>query len=183
MFSTGLLKQTNIVESGSDELLKKLKKGDIDIALLGSIRPLHLNDIDSVHLGSRPFVIIVSPENPLSNRDSVSFSELIAERFINLTDRYVHPIAFKAYCEYADIDPNVVYYSPDIYWEKSLVKANIGIAFIEKDVINNSDGVKILEITDNLPVRFNISVATRKGYILNESEKHFMEIIEQMRVS
>lgn len=183
LLSTGLLKQTNIVESGSDELLKKLKKSDIDIALLGSIRPLHLNDIDSVHLGSRPFVIIVSPENPLSNRDSVSFSELIAERFINLTDRYVHPIAFKAYCEYADIDPNVIYYSPDISWAKSLVKANIGIAFIEKDVINNSDGVKILEITDDLPVRFNISVATRKGYILNESEKHFMEIIEQMRVS
>lgn len=182
LLSSGLLQKTNILESGSDELLRYLKKGDIDIALLGSVRPIHFNEIRAVNLGSRPFTIIASPKHHLAQKDKISFKELGSEKFISLTGRYVHPMAFKAYCEYADISPEIVYSTSDISWAKSLVKENLGISLIVKDVIQENDGVKCIKIVDSVPVRFNVSVAIRSGYKVSESEREFIEVVKKMIV-
>lgn len=182
LLSAGLLQQADIRESGSDELLTDLRTAEIDLAVLGSIRPIKTESIKATHLGSRPFVIIVSQDHPLANSESVSFTELGNEKFINMTGRYVHPRAFKAYCDYADIHPEIVYDTPDYSWVKGLVAQNLGIALIVQDAVNQYDNVKVLEITDPVPVSFNVSVATRNNYVLSESEQQFMGIVQNMIV-
>ena len=182
LMQAGLLKMTEVVESGSDELLKMLRKGDVDVALLGSVRPMGFSEIDSVQLGSRPFVIIASPDNPVATKQQISFKELGNQSFVNLSGRFVHPVAFQAYCEYANINPQIVYESTDIAWVKSLVKANLGISLIVKDAVHPEDVLKSLEITDPVPVSFNISAAIRSGYVLSETEEKFLAIIKEMKI-
>lgn len=182
LLQAGLLQRLDVFETGSDELYSELLAGHIDIALLGSVLPMRSPELNVTHLGSRPFKIVVSPEHPLADVKAVSFKDLGNENFITLNGKFVHPKAFKAYCDYAGITPNVVYSTPDIFWIKSLIKANLGVAMLVSDAVTEADPLTSLYITDPLPERFNISVATRKDYVLTEDEERLVRILNEMNV-
>ncbi|MBU7525688.1 LysR family transcriptional regulator [Lactiplantibacillus pentosus] len=175
LLQNGLLQQLKITETGSDELLHKLVKGEINIALLGSYLPFDLPTVHAVNLGARPFSIIVSPQNSLASQTSIGFKDLGQAQFIGLDGKYVHPQAFQAYCDFAGVHPEVIYRTPDISWVKALVKANLGISMLVRDVVKPDDGVVCLDIEDQLPVSFNISVVTRAGYLPTDDEQRFID--------
>lgn len=182
LLQNGLLQQLKITETGSDELLHKLVKGEINIALLGSYLPFDLPTVHAVKLGARPFSIIVSPQNSLATQTSIGFKDLGQAQFIGLDGKYVHPQAFQAYCDFAGVHPEVVYRTPDISWVKALVKANLGISMLVRDVVKPDDGVVCLDIEDQLPVSFNISVVTRAGYLPTDDEQRFIDQLLKMTV-
>lgn len=182
LLQNGLLQQLKITETGSDELLHKLVKGEINIALLGSYLPFDLPTVHAVKLGARPFSIIVSPQNSLATQTSIGFKDLGQAQFIGLDGKYVHPQAFQAYCDFAGVHPEVIYRTPDISWVKALVKANLGISMLVRDVVKPDDGVVCLDIEDQLPVSFNISVVTRAGYLPTDDEQRFIDQLLKMTV-
>ncbi|MBU7496298.1 LysR family transcriptional regulator [Lactiplantibacillus pentosus] len=182
LLQNGLLQQLKITETGSDELLHKLVKGEINIALLGSYLPFDLPTVHAVKLGARPFSIIVSPQNSLATQTSIGFKDLGQAQFIGLDGKYVHPQAFQAYCDFAGVHPEVIYRTPDISWVKALVKANLGISMLVRDVVKPDDGVVCLDIEDQLPVSFNISVVTRTGYLPTDDEQRFIDQLLKMTV-
>ena len=49
-------------------------------------------------------------------------------------------------------------------------------------VANNEPGIKFVEITDPLPERFYISVATREGYVLSPDEQDFIDRLRRLHV-
>ncbi|MDY1545846.1 LysR family transcriptional regulator [Lactiplantibacillus pentosus] len=179
LLQNGLLQQLKITETGSDELLHKLVKGEINIALLGSYLPFDLPTVHAVKLGARPFSIIVSPQNSLATQTSIGFKDLGQAQFIGLDGKYVHPQAFQAF---AGVHPEVIYRTPDISWVKALVKANLGISMLVRDVVKPDDGVVCLDIEDQLPVSFNISVVTRAGYLPTDDEQRFIDQLLKMTV-
>ncbi|WP_345753149.1 LysR family transcriptional regulator [Lactiplantibacillus pentosus] len=182
LLKNGLLQQLKITETGSDELLHELVKGEINIALLGSYLPFDLPTVHAVKLGARPFSIIVSPQNSLATQTSIGFKDLGQAQFIGLDGKYVHPQAFQAYCDFAGVHPEVIYRTPDISWVKALVKANLGISMLVRDVVKPDDGVVCLDIEDQLPVSFNISVVTRAGYLPTDDEQRFIDQLLKMTV-
>ncbi|MDC6398082.1 LysR family transcriptional regulator [Lactiplantibacillus pentosus] len=182
LLQNGLLQQLKITETGSDELLHELVKGEINIALLGSYLPFDLPTVHAVKLGARPFSIIVSPQNSLATQTSIGFKDLGQAQFIGLDGKYVHPQAFQAYCDFAGVHPEVIYRTPDISWVKALVKANLGISMLVRDVVKPDDGVVCLDIEDQLPVSFNISVVTRAGYLPTDDEQRFIDQLLKMTV-
>ncbi|WP_455386597.1 LysR family transcriptional regulator [Lactiplantibacillus pentosus] len=182
LLQNGLLQQLKITETGSDELLHKLVKGEINIALLGSYLPFDLPTVHAVKLGARPFSIIVSPQNSLATQTSIGFKDLGQAQFIGLDGKYVHPQASQAYCDFAGVHPEVIYRTPDISWVKALVKANLGISMLVRDVVKPDDGVVCLDIEDQLPVSFNISVVTRAGYLPTDDEQRFIDQLLKMTV-
>ena len=182
LLQNGLLQQLKITETGSDELLHKLVKGEINIALLGSYLPFDLPTVHAVKLGARPFSIIVSPQNSLATQTNIGFKDLGQAQFIGLDGKYVHPQAFQAYCDFAGVHPEVIYRTPDISWVKALVKANLGISMLVRDVVKPDDGVVCLDIEDQLPVSFNISVVTRAGYLPTDDEQRFIDQLLKMTV-
>ncbi|WMB63208.1 LysR family transcriptional regulator [Lactiplantibacillus pentosus] len=182
LLQNGLLQQLKITETGSDELLHKLVKGEINIALLGSYLPFDLPTVHAVKLGARPFSIIVSPQNSLATQTSIGFKDLGQAQFIGLDGKYVHPQAFQAYCDFAGVHPEVIYRTPDISWVKALVKANLGISMLVRNVVKPDDGVVCLDIEDQLPVSFNISVVTRAGYLPTDDEQRFIDQLLKMTV-
>jgi LysR family hydrogen peroxide-inducible transcriptional activator len=183
LLNKGFLPQLAITETGSGELLTLLEHGDIDIALLGSYKPLEVSGITAIHLGSRPFCVIVSPEHRLAGHTSIDFKELANEKFIGLTGKFVHPGAFRAYCDYAGINPPIIYSTPDISWEKGLVHANLGVGLLVRDIVNSDDGVVRLAINDPLPTSFNVSVAMRTGYVPTQTEQQLIEELVKMDIT
>ncbi|KRL54076.1 LysR family transcriptional regulator [Furfurilactobacillus rossiae] len=181
LMADGILTHIRTREAGSDQLLKELKNGDIDIALLGSIQPLPNDLLHTQLLAERPFHVIVSKQHPLAQRDRVSFHELAKERFVTLTDNFIHPAALTAYSKTAGFTPNVIYKSPDINLIKGLVAENLGVSIMVSDAIKSGDEVASLTIADALTERFNISLAYRQGFVPNEMQQQFIDDLKRLR--
>lgn len=62
------MRRVRICEAGSQELLSKLLKGEIDVAMLGSVAPLDEEKVYVQLLTKRPYSIMVSAKSPLAQR-------------------------------------------------------------------------------------------------------------------
>ncbi|MTV81566.1 LysR family transcriptional regulator [Secundilactobacillus folii] len=184
LLKDGLLQRLKVTEMGSGGLLDAVKAGEIDIALLASVLPLHEPSLEVHRIGSRPFVIVVSRQHPLAEQGSVNFKQLANEKFIMLNRKFIHPKVFKAYSEYAGVNPPVIYRTPDIAWITSLVKENLGISLLVRDIVAKSDEdvLACLTINDPLPEQFNVSIVSRKGYVLTPDENHFVHDLMQLKL-
>lgn len=182
LLQKGLLQQLDIIENGSNQLTKDVENGDVDIALLASTLPIQNDKLDAIQLDTRPFSIVVSPASALANLKQVSFQELAEQKFISLTEKYIHHRAFMNYCSYTDVKPAIIYRTPDISWIKGLIAANLGVAFLVKDVINEHDGLICLEITDHILDAFNISLVMRAGYIPSDLEMEVINCLLKLKV-
>ena len=177
LFSKGLLNYTQTLEVGSDQLLKELESGKIDVALLGSVRPLHEENLDITLLASHPFKAVVSKEHPLADAGHISFEQLARDNFITMTGKFVHPQALKAYSEYAGFKPNVIYSTPTLSLIKGLVRANLGVSLLVDDAVLPSDDVVALTLDDPLPERFNMSLVVRKAFLPNKIQQEFISTL------
>lgn len=75
--------KTNIIMEHSDRLTDLLMTQEIDIAFLASNETiLRDSDFQYAQLTEEPFVAIIPPEHPLSNRTSIQISDLQNERLI-----------------------------------------------------------------------------------------------------
>lgn len=174
-----LLARLKIVDLGSKSLLRQLKDGDIDIALLGSVTPVTAPGLFTDLVASRPFAVIVSTDHPLARRGAVAFREFKGDRFITYGQQYIHRTAFNAYCDYAQVRPRVTTYQmPNISWLKELVRQGLGVSLIVKDAVKDEPGIVPLTLTDQVPERFFISVATREGYVLTPDESHLVNLLK-----
>jgi len=184
LLKEGLLQRLDLTETGSGDLLDAVKNGEVDVALLASVLPLHDPSLNVQHIGSRPFVIVVSRQHRLAKQGSVYFKELADEKFIMLNRRFVHPKAFEAFSRFAGVNPSVIYKTPDTAWITSLVKENLGISLLVRDVVSPADAESLacLTVLDPVAERFNISVVTRQGYVLTPEEKRFIEVLKQLKV-
>lgn len=181
LMADGILSHIRTREAGSDQLLKELQNGDIDIALLGSIQPLPNDLLHTQLLADRPFHVIVSNQHPLAQRKHISFHELVSERFVTLNDNFIHSAALTAYSKAAGFRPNVIYKSPDINLIKGLVAENLGVSILVSDAIKAGDEVVALEISDALTERFNISLAYRQGFVPNAMQQQFINDLKVLK--
>lgn len=181
LMAWGWLKQLDVVERGSAQILDDLTRGKLDIALVASAHPLRVRGLQTITLGTRPFEIIASADGPLANRTTIDFQELGDQQFIGLDDSYIHPRAFRDFCHAAGVAPRVVYTTSDIEWMKSLVRSGLGLGFLVKDAIFQNEGLVGLKIMDSLRERFHISVAYRQGYVLTKHEADLLQILLQLK--
>lgn len=180
-FSKHLLQQLKIVSVGSHDLLAQLQAGKLDIAMLGSTAPINQPGIFAELIMTRPFVVIVSEQHRLAKRKQVSFKELTDEIFINYDQQYVHKAAFQAYCTYAQINPRTAMYKvPNISWIKELVRQNRGISLMVKDAVKDEPGIVALSISDPIPEKFYISIATREDYLLSTDEQQLVAQLKEI---
>lgn len=179
-----LFQRLNISESGSSELLEELDNGNVDIAVIATIKPIENPKYQVEYLGSRPFSVIVSAKNPLAqSTEPIDFRKLMKEKFVRLTDKYVHSQMLEDYCNYYEFEPEIAYDTPDISWFKSLIRANVGIGILVADEVSPYDQDLVrLDIANPLPESFNISVVHRKSYILKPDEQKLVDILKQMNI-
>lgn len=175
VIQTGLLKNLEIDETGSQQLLNDLLGGKIDIALLATLLPVKNDRIKIDFLGSRNFYIISAVDHWLAAKSTVDFQQLKNESFISLNGKFIHEELLRLYSHQAHFKPKVVFETQSISTLKKLVARNAGIGLLVGDAVNQHDQLSLTKIVPALPEKFNISVVTRKNYLPDESEKKFIE--------
>ncbi|GEK28662.1 LysR family transcriptional regulator [Furfurilactobacillus siliginis] len=175
-----LLDRLQTREAGSGQLLKELEAGEIDVALLGSLRPLQNNTLTSIELTQQAFRIIVSKRHPLATAKQISFATLATEKFVTLTDDFIHPTALKAYADAAGFTPKVIYRSPDINLIKELVANELAVGLLVEDAITDHDDVVPLVISDALDLHVNVSLAYRKGFVASKIQQQMINDLKRL---
>lgn len=174
-----LMDQIEITDGGSRDLYGMIHQGRIDLAILGSAQPIIDQKLEIELLLDKRFMIVVAPTHPFADRQTISFSDLIAEQFVLLNEHYVHPAAFKKLAKQAHIEPKVVYQSNDLAILKSMIRENIGIGFLTEIAIHPEDHLVSIPLSDQLQPHFLISLAKRTQQIPTPLQENVVEVIQQ----
>ncbi len=174
-----LMDQIEITDGGSRDLYGMIHQGRIDLAILGSTQPIIDQKLEIELLLDKRFMIVVAPTHPFADRQTISFSDLIAEQFVLLNEYYVHPAAFKKLAKQAHIEPKVVYQSNDLAILKSMIRENIGIGFLTEIAIHPEDHLVSIPLSDQLQPHFLISLAKRTQQIPTPLQENVVEVIQQ----
>ncbi|MFC0233584.1 LysR family transcriptional regulator [Vagococcus entomophilus] len=162
LLENGLMQNMEVLSEGSKDLYRLLKIGAIEMAILGSLKSIRDEELESELLVEKNFRIVVSPEHPLSKRESVAFSELKDEPFVLFNEHFVHPAGLSELANQAGFRPNVIYKSSDLNILKGMIKENVGIGFLTEIAIQPSDSLVSIPIEDEDQPKFLISIVTRK---------------------
>lgn len=179
LLQAGLLNQLEVVDHGSASLLQLLAKGELDLALLGSLQPFQQPSLRARVIDKAPIRIIVAKDHPLAAfKDGVSFAQAAQYPFITLDDEYVHAQAFRQAARLARVRPKIVFKTSDVQILKALVANNSGISFLTDLALDDNDGLAALPLTDGSQPEFIISLATRANRLLTPNAQRLWSILE-----
>ena len=179
LLQAGLLNQLEVVDHGSASLLQLLAKGELDLALLGSLQPFQQPSLRARVIDKAPIRIIVAKDHPLAAfKDGVSFAQAAQYPFITLDDEYVHAQAFRQAARLARVRPKIVFKTSDVQILKALVANNSGISFLTDLALDDNDGLAALPLTDGSQPDFIISLAARANRLLTPNAQRLWSILE-----
>mgnify|MGYP002584539180 FL=1 len=179
LLQAGLLNQLEVVDHGSASLLQLLAKGELDLALLGSLQPFQQPSLRARVIDKAPIRIIVAKDHPLAAfEDGVSFAQAAQYPFITLDDEYVHAQAFRQAARLARVRPKIVFKTSDVQILKALVANNSGISFLTDLALDDNDGLATLPLTDGSQPEFIISLAARANRLLTPNAQRLWSILE-----
>lgn len=179
LLQAGLLNQLEVVDHGSASLLQLLAKGELDLALLGSLQSFQQPSLRACVIDKAPIRIIVAKDHPLAAfEDGVSFAQAAQYPFITLDDEYVHAQAFRQAARLARVRPKIVFKTSDVQILKALVANNSGISFLTDLALDDNDGLATLPLTDGSQPEFIISLAARANRLLTPNAQRLWSILE-----
>ena len=178
LLQAGLLNQLEVIDHGSASLLQLLAKGELDLALLGSLQPFQQPSLRACVIDKAPIRIIVAKDHPLAAfEDGVSFAQAAQYPFITLDDEYVHAQAFRQAARLARVRPKIVFKTSDVQILKALAN-NSGISFLTDLALDDNDGLAALPLTDGSQPEFIISLAARANRLLTPNAQRLWSILE-----
>lgn len=179
LLQAGLLNQLEVVDHGSASLLQLLAKGELDLALLGSLQPFQQPSLRARVIDKAPIKIIVAKDHPLAAfKDGVSFAQAAQYPFITLDDEYVHAQAFRQAARLARVRPKIVFKTSDVQILKALVANHSGISFLTDLALDANDGLAALPLTDGSQPEFIISLAARANRLPTPNAQRLWSILE-----
>lgn len=170
-FNQNLNVKFNIDNQSTDEILKGLKKGNIDFGFIGDIKGLDkYSELESVLIKNEEYVLIVPKNHALSNEEEVYLKDLKDECFIAYNDK-----SYDTKQSYSDL----IGYIPKIYAEPSeasvlasLVAAGVGIAIIINTPMIDTTKISLIKIKDDIGYK-SIYMTWNKNSYLSEGKKEF----------
>lgn len=142
--------------TGSTGLLADLRRGRVDIAVLG-LPASELTGLDAVVIAHSGFVALIPPEHPLAGRAAVGLAELGHEPFIDTLPGYGNRIAVDQAFEQAGLRRRVTTEVGDLQTVPHFVAAGLGIAIVPEVMLERSDAVIALPLRDS-PIDWTLSM-------------------------
>lgn len=167
-------------EKGSAAIQTILELGDLDLAFMILPQKTHL--LEQVHLFEKEAMVCLPKNHRYAKRKSLSFEQLADEKFILLSDEYVHHRIFIEECTKRTISPEVIFKTDNLETLKALIEKGAGISLLMDTVVNDTPNIVKVPLQD--PIHLPIGLAWRKDKSLSKScleiiqffKEHFAEI-------
>lgn len=165
-----------------DILLEDLERGHSNISLLWEYPwdPIRMDGIRVDELFKESYVILVSREHHLAERQQIRLEELKEESWIVRANR--HPIVevLDRVVEGAGFRPSIALYANDYQEVQAMVSVGIGVAMAPRSAVAiQHPGVRALSLGRHTPVR-NVLVAQREERVHSPAEVAFRSIVMEV---
>jgi DNA-binding transcriptional LysR family regulator len=146
------------------EALRRLRSGDLDLAVVYRVRELSENGrnqrdegFDEMYLADDPYRVALPPAHPLGRRGELRLADLAAERFIAPpAEGFLLPYRtmLERLCADAGFEPDIAHLANDITVARALVAAGLGVAVLpELALPPPHQDVAVRPVRDNQPFR------------------------------
>ena len=150
-----------IVQSGTYNLLDKLKAGEIDVSFITLLPLPECDDLQFHYLAYDEYVLAVPPGHPFAGRDYIELAEAADEKFIfHPSSERMYHICMEA-CAQAGFKPNIVCQGNHSPTCLSLISAGMGIGFFPYEKIE-AQKFEIGVVKLKEPVRKDIALVIGK---------------------
>lgn len=172
-----MFRQIKHISQGSIATLNDLKKGELDVALLGYLDKFDDSSIKMITFDQQPFSIIVPKSNPLAKETGIYFKDLQSQSFISLKNSFVQKQAFKYLSQINHIRPKIIFETSEVQSVVNMVANDMGLALLTDSItIHNPDIVRIPVLDANNPL-FKVGLAYRKSTVFSESQQKLLNAI------
>ncbi len=117
-----------VLEGPTHELLRKLRAGDLDAAILSP--PVDGRDLRVRDLIEDEFLLALPPGHDLEGAEKIGMGEIAGESFVMLSDAHCLRGQAINLCRSAGFDPEVVLESAQLDTVVAMVEAGLGISFV-----------------------------------------------------
>jgi len=163
-----------LVEEKTEVLLKKLRDGEIDLALLA--RPIFANDLESIKIFEEEFLLAVPTNHELAKKRKINPQELDGRELMLLEDGHCMRNQALAVCEMNGAFESNTFKATSLETLKQMIAAGSGITLIPKIAVKKEDKISYIELT-KAPKR-TIGLFFRKNSSKNKLAKELAETLQ-----
>lgn len=180
-----------VLEKNSTELEKSILSGEIDFAIMHEPKTKKNTSINYEPLVEDPFLLTMSPDNPLSKYGIKSPNDLYPSIDLNLfkdepfillnKEQRIRHVSDKIF-EIANITPNIVLTLKNFETAKRLASQGVGITFIPLQYSNISSQEyppAYFFIDKKFEASWTMCISTMKNSFLSKADKLFLDIVRE----
>jgi DNA-binding transcriptional LysR family regulator len=123
--------EVELVERGVLSLQQALREGSLDLAVCRLPVP---EDLDWMLIHDEPLLALISHEHPLANASAIDLDQLADTPFILFEQGFALNSQIMSACQIHGFSPRVAAYSGQSELIQALVAANVGVAFLPRNI-------------------------------------------------
>ena len=139
-----------------------------------------LAQFDLTHILDDPTVLVVSADQPIAARGSITMRELADQNWIVRADD--HPVVevLKRACHSAGFEPNISFHANDSWEAQAMVSVGLGVALAPLTAITNRHpDVRVLSLGSTAPSR-RVLVAHRPDRVHAPAESAMRRVLQDV---
>ena len=149
-------------EDGTNDMKTILQNGEVDMGFIFQKKGTQSNeDFNSISLLQDELKVCVSNDHPLAHLEKISMADLKWERFILLTEGYLHNKILISECDKCGFYPNRSFTSKEIITVLSLVEAGVGVTLLTNLAVK--DNLEIVAIPLEEPLYLDLLLCWSKN--------------------
>jgi LysR family hydrogen peroxide-inducible transcriptional activator len=149
-----------LIEEKTDQLIAKLKQGEIDAALLAL--PIHEDSLVTKTLFDDVFLLAVSVDNPLAQKQTIAQSDLHKHQMLLLEEGHCLRGQALQICQLNNVEEQQDVRATGLETLRQMVRAGTGITFMPNIAIHKpEEGIRYIPFVEPAPTR-TIALVWRK---------------------
>jgi LysR family hydrogen peroxide-inducible transcriptional activator len=170
-----------LVEEKTTELLRQLKEGRIDAALLAL--PVNEDSLEVAEIYEDPFLLAVPSTHPLAGADSVTIAELLSQPVMLLEEGHCLREQALEVCTRAGSQEMQGFRATSLETLREMVKAGTGTTLMPQTAIRKGErGIAYLPFSDSEPKR-TIALVWRKTTARRALMEKMVELLKAVHAS
>lgn len=175
LVENGAIEKVELVETGSATMKNLLLADKVDMALIDSLTPIDATDIDATILKTDEFVVCLSKNHIIPEKERLDFKDISKEKFIVLGDSYIHNKVLKNLFLKNKTSLTNYYCTDEIQTAKSLIGSDIGIGIMIHMAVKNIESIKKVPLKES--ILFYISLAIKKNHYMTSDEYKIKDVL------
>jgi DNA-binding transcriptional LysR family regulator len=171
--------ELQLFESGSKQIEHRLEEGKLDIGIMVN-DPLKSEIYNSIEFIRSPLKVVINSNNPLSEKEIITFDELRNEKFVLFQEDFKLYDKIIERCKSNNFQPYIICKSSQREFIIEMVSSDVGVAFLP-DVIRletNKKNIKFVALEEP-NIFLNLSIAWRKDRYLSHASREWIKFASE----